>query len=464
MGKYTERTEKWRYVVALGKFVVHLIYPGMTKAMSVLIPSMVFQLELDYTRVGFLVAMQFGVLYLTCPLSNYLSTKFGHRRVSSVGGFLSGVSFMMGAFFSRSALSLGFSFFFTGLFSSPLRQSSTVILREHFKENYGMVLTLTQMGGQVGGIILPYITVQCLNAYGMRGAFLCLSGILFYQTAIGATFRPPRLSTAEREKRCNNDKTDDEDSSLIRSRKNEISLHNKDGAHNLKDSKGSSSEWRLKKATWALIVEFFSSVLALDFLRRERVFTFLYIPCHILSQVSFAIWITFSVSYGVSIGLPENESVYLPIVGSLGGIIGRLILMRTLYKHPRLAPHMFPVNTAITSIALLAYPISSSIYHLLFCSFFAGFGVYGTNSTFDAAVALRYKNPDFPIAASIVFWTSGVVLLLSGTLAGLFYELFGSFKTTFMSTGAILSVTCAIFSTFLLVDARLKRHSSNEKR
>nr|XP_054767310.1 monocarboxylate transporter 1-like [Lytechinus pictus] len=463
MGKYTERTEKWRYVVALGKFVVHLIYPGMTKAMSVLIPSMVFQLELDYTRVGFLVAMQFGVLYLTCPLSNYLSTKFGHRRVSSVGGFLSGVS-LMGAFFSRSALSLGCSFFFTGLFSSPLRQSSTVILREHFKENYGMVLTLTQMGGQVGGIILPYITVLCLNAYGMRGAFLCLSGIMFYQTAIGATFRPPRLSTADREKRCNNDRTDDEDSSIIGSRKNEISLHNKDGAHNLNDSEGSSSEWRLKKATWALIVEFFSSVLAVDFLRRERVFTFLYIPCHILSHVGFSIWITFSVSYGVSIGLHENESVYLPIVGSLGGIIGRLILMRTLYKHPRLAPHMFPVNTAITSIALLAYPISSSIYHLLFCSFFAGFGVYGATSTFDAAVALRYNNPDFPIAASIVFWTSGVVLLLSGTLAGLFYELFGSFKTTFMSTGAILSVTCAIFSTFLLVDARLKRHSSNEKR
>nr|XP_054764774.1 uncharacterized protein LOC129271447 [Lytechinus pictus] len=171
----------------------------MTKAMSVLVPAMVFQLQVDYTTVGFLVPMQYGVLYVACPLSNYLATKFGHRCVSSIGGFLSGVS-MTGAFFSQSAMTLGCSFFFTGLFSSPLRQSSTVMLREHFEEKYGMAITFSQMGGQIGGVILPYITAQCLDAYGKRGALLCLSGIFFYHAAIGATFRAPRSPKVKEKK------------------------------------------------------------------------------------------------------------------------------------------------------------------------------------------------------------------------------------------------------------------------
>nr|XP_054764772.1 monocarboxylate transporter 7-like [Lytechinus pictus] len=461
----SETADKWRYVVALGKFVIHLIFPGMTKALSVLVPAMVFQLQVDYTTVGFLVPMQYGVLYVACPLSNYLATKFGHRCVSSIGGFLSGVS-MIGAFFSQSAMTLGCSFFFTGLFSSPLRQSSTVMLREHFGEKYGMAITFSQMGGQIGGIILPYITAQCLDAYGMRGALLCLSGIFFYHAAIGATFRAPRLPKVK-------EKKDIEGSTLLQGQEDETYLRGNNlrpEGESLSTYVNSSDECWMPKdgepqksnSTRNLIENFLSWILPVDFLREERVFIFLYIPCHILNEISFFTWLIFSPSYGVSVRLHEKEAVYLPIVGSLGGFVGRLVLIGILYKHPHLAPHAFSVNAAVSSIAMFAHPVSSSLVHLLICSFFAGFGFYGLSSSYYATLALRLKNDNFPIASAITFMTSGVVLLLSGTLAGLFYEHFGSFKTIFIAMGVFSVISCGVFSSYFFVDARLKRRSSTE--
>ncbi|XP_041483653.1 monocarboxylate transporter 1-like [Lytechinus variegatus] len=382
MAESSETTEKWRYVIALGKFVVHMIYPGMTKAISVLVPAMVFQFQMDYTTIGFLVPMQLGLFYIACPLSNYMATKFGHRCVSSIGGFLSGVS-MMGAFFCQSALSLGCSFFFTGLFSSPLCQSSTIILREHFGEKYGMAITFTQMGGQIGGIIFPYTTALCLEAYGMRGAMLCLSGIFFYQTAIGATFRAPQSPTVKKKKRHNRGEDDIEGSTLLQGQEDETYLRkNKLRTESLSTDEGTSDESRIRKDTESqksnpaenLIAEVLS-ILPLGLFRKELVFTFIFIPCQIILEGCFAIWATFSASYGMSVGLHENEAVYLPMIGSLGGITSRLLLLGILYNHPHLAPHAFSVNTVVASMALLAHPISSSLVHLLICSFFVGFGI-----------------------------------------------------------------------------------------
>ncbi|XP_041475594.1 monocarboxylate transporter 1-like [Lytechinus variegatus] len=472
MEEGSETTDKWRYVVALGKFFVHLIFPGMTKALSVLVPAMVFQLQVDYTTVGFLVPMQYGVLYVACPLSNYLATKFGHRCVSSIGGFLSGVS-MMGAFFSQSAMTIGISFFFTGLFSSPLRQSSTVMLREHFGEKYGVAITFTQMGGLLGGVILPYVTALCLDAYGMRGAMLCLSGIFFYHAAIGATFRAPRSPTVRNNTRHVGGEEDIEGSTLLQGQEDEIYLRENNLRHddesistydNSRDECWIPKDGEAQKSnpTRNLMVEFLTWILPMDFMREERIFIFLFIPCYILDDISFAIWIIFSPSYGVSVGLDEKEAVYLPIVGSLGGFVGRLVLIGILYKHPHLTPHAFSVNAAVSSIAMLAHPLSSSLVHLLICSFFAGFGFYGLVSSFYATLPLRLKNDNFPIASSIIFLTSGVILLLSGTLAGLFYEHFGSFKTVFIAMGVFSMISCVVFSSYLFVDAMLKRRPSTE--
>ncbi|XP_041461408.1 monocarboxylate transporter 1-like isoform X2 [Lytechinus variegatus] len=194
MAESSETTEKWRYVIALGKFVVHMIYPGMTKAISVLVPAMVFQFQMNYTTVGFLVPMQLGLFYIACPLSNYLATKFGHRCVSSIGGFLSGVS-MMGAFFCQSALSLGCSFFFTGfgiygstsslyayLAMKVKKENFPLAMATSFMTSGVILLTSATLAGNFFERIRSFKTIFIATGVVLLINFGVFSGFLFVDT------------------------------------------------------------------------------------------------------------------------------------------------------------------------------------------------------------------------------------------------------------------------------------------
>ena len=294
-----------------------------------------------------------------------------------------------------------------------------MILHEHFGEMFGMATTFTQTGGLLGGIFLPYVTVLCLEAYGMRGALLCLSGILFFQTATGAAMRHPRHFKRTKKHKPQNTKA--EEMTLVKNERCQDEATSSDDESNRRaqpKEKGSHAENKQSKSTWTSITELLSSILYVDLFKKEPVFTFLFLPCQIMGEVGYTIWITFCVSYGLSVGVTEKEATYLVMAGSLGGFIGRLILIAILYKYPRLSPHMYPVLLAVSSVALFAYPIEKSLPYLLTCSFVAGSGLSGSISCFYAAIAVRVKRENFPVAMAITFFMCGVILLLSGTLAG----------------------------------------------
>ena len=55
-----ETPDQWRYIILLAKFGFHFVFMGIAKSLSVLIPSLVLELDQDYTSIGFLVSMEFG--------------------------------------------------------------------------------------------------------------------------------------------------------------------------------------------------------------------------------------------------------------------------------------------------------------------------------------------------------------------------------------------------------------------
>ena len=55
---------RWKYLVLLAKFGVHFLFVGVPKSLSVLIPSLIVEFDLDYASAGFLVSLQYGTVYL----------------------------------------------------------------------------------------------------------------------------------------------------------------------------------------------------------------------------------------------------------------------------------------------------------------------------------------------------------------------------------------------------------------
>eukprot|EP00057_Strongylocentrotus_purpuratus_P021571 XP_011676045.1 PREDICTED: monocarboxylate transporter 3-like [Strongylocentrotus purpuratus] len=492
----SEGLDRWRYAVAFAKFIIHVLYSGVPTSLSVLLPSLAYQLDLDHTTVGFLITLEVGMFFFACPISNYLFQKFNPRLVATLGGFLAAIS-LMAAFFSQTAVSLGCSFFFTGFFSSPLRQLSSITLEQHFGDKYGFAETVTHVGSQLGSFLLPYFTVMCLNAYGTRGALLFLSALMFHCVPMGATMRPPRpqnrseMMGGDLNKRdedddqevnplqnvdaCGSDENDlnlemdiqgdeegicenDENHSNPEADSNAQPLIGK-GRANMK-VKTLSEDESYMSMTLTAIREYIRSEINASFLMNERVFIYLLLPCEGIYEICYASWAFFSVSYGVSVGIPVEKAVYIVMMESVGGITGRAVLIAVLYKYPLSTPQMLAANIGLAAIGLLAFSINTSLTYLMIFSFVSGFGFFNSFSSFYGFVSIIVKKENFAKAMSYSLMQTGGSLMISGVLTGFLYDTLGSYPAIFRIMGVFLVVDCLAISTFIFVDSRSKQGKS----
>ena len=157
----------------------------------------------------------------------------------------------------------------------------------------------------------------------------------------------------------------------------------------------------------ASIVNKFLDVLSniFDFrsLKEEPVFTFLFLPCQLLLEISFVSWLFFMVSYAVSVGMTVQKAVFLPMAGSFGGFVGRIVIAVFMNKWPELSPHIHAVNVGITSVGLFLYPLTSSLVFLVFCSFIVGSGFYAANSATTRQSTLLSRKRTSPVLCPIHF-------------------------------------------------------------
>ncbi|XP_054765555.2 monocarboxylate transporter 1-like [Lytechinus pictus] len=305
----------------------------------------------------------------------------------------------------------------------------------------------------MGNFLMPYLAMFCLEAYGLRGSLLFLGAVAFHGVAVGASLRPPQCPRRPRP----SDDVELDELQRLQPRggladQTRIAANSKD----LQPDECTEQNQTLSTTLKAIQDNIHDT---LDFIKTERVFMFLMLPCQVLFDTSYCAWTVFLFSYGIAEGLPVNTSVYLVMMGSIGGVTGWLVLIAVLYKHPLATPHMLALDLGVSSIALLAYPFNSSPTYLAICSFIAGFGFYNSYSTFYGAVSVKVKTENFPKAVACSFMICGISYLISGMLTGFLYDLVGSFRGVFRIFGVSLATASLAISITLCADSSRSRDS-----
>ncbi|XP_041470605.1 monocarboxylate transporter 1-like [Lytechinus variegatus] len=468
MASSEERSlDPWRYVIIVSKFMVYFLHIGLVKSMSVLIPYLVIQLDVDTATVGVLVTMEIGIYFMACPLGHFLNQKFGSRQVTTIGGILAAISFMAGTF-CKTVPSLGCLLFFTGLFASPLNQGSSEVLHQHYRDNFGLASAITMMGSQVGSFVMPYLTSMSMDAYGPRGSFLILSAMMFHWVPIGATLRSSPKGQSESETSLSelSSGNDSDEREPLRTRNDDqvCQLQSKEitattsSPHDLQSDPhtGQMKESQdLREGMFSLIRN--TMLDAVDFVKMERVFACLLLPCQVFFDISYIGYSVFLFSYGIAEGLPKDTAVFLVMIASVGGIVGRLFLVVSLYKYPMLTIPLLPASLLISSISLLAYPVNSSPTFLFICSFVAGMGFYNTYSTLDGVISLKVRKENFPKAIACSLMVTGASFLVSGVLTGFLYDWLGSYRAVFRILGCLVGIIGVTITIHICVEARTKR-------
>ncbi|XP_063960984.1 monocarboxylate transporter 1-like isoform X2 [Lytechinus pictus] len=463
--------DPWRYVIIVSKFMVYFLHIGLVKSLSILIPYLVIELDVDTATVGVLVTMEIGIYFMASPLCHFLNQTFGSRPVATIGGTLAAISFMAGTF-CKTASSLACLLFFTGLFASPLNQGSSEVLYQYHRDNFGLASAITKMGSQIGTFVMPYLTSMSMDAYGPRGSFLILSAMMFHWVPIGATLRSsPNMpkcqsesGTSLSELSTGNDSDDAGCERVPLRTRNDDQLQSNEitaTASSPQDLQSDPNTGQMKKSP-NLREGMFSMIRntmldALDFVKKERVFACLLLPCQVFFDLSYMGWSVFLFPYGLAEGLPQNTAVFLVMMGSVGGIIGRLFLVASLYKYPLLTIPLLPTSLLISSISLLVYPINSSPTYLCICSFLAGMGFYNAYATLDGVISLKVRKENFPKAIACSLMVTGASFFASGVLTGFLHNYFGSYRAVFRILGSLVGIIGVTITIYICVEAKTKR-------
>ncbi|XP_041457536.1 monocarboxylate transporter 2-like [Lytechinus variegatus] len=377
------------------------------------------------------------------PLAQLLLRKFDVRKTATLGGLGTGLCIICVAF-SKSVSALGIFFFLAGVCSSTICQASFVSLRHYFGDHFGTANSISYLGSLIGGMTVPFLTNQLHQAYGLQGTLLCLGGLFLNSVPIGAIFKLPDSQSPPTPDQCGlrNGQDVDEDE------------EDEDNGR----SKNDSSDKTSFLLCCTNLLRHLSIAFDIKALRREPSFAIFFLPCQIILDIVFIGWALFMVSYAIDIGFSPSSAVYLPIAAASGGFISRSTLAIAMHYKPYWSPELYAMDVAISGLSLVLYPLYSNLSHLIICSFFAGYGLYGSASTYYAVIAVTVSEENFPGIIAISFFISGIGAILSGSLAGIIYDATKSFMVVFRIFGIMMGAIFILVILHICLHRYRKKH------
>ncbi|XP_030832647.1 monocarboxylate transporter 7-like [Strongylocentrotus purpuratus] len=341
----------------------------------------------------------------------------------------------------RSVWVIGALFMAAGALSSPVFQTSHVLLHEYFNHRYAAANALASTGAQAGGIVLPIVTSHVLIAYGVEGALLCLGVIFLNFVVIASLLRPIKVRvTGVEEDAIAVDTSCPVDNHPSRN----INIQTRDETAGPKH-KGLIKGYLLRTGSWLADVTYFQT------LRAEKVYCTLILPSVFLHQIAYIGWALFMVPYVHSFGMSPSREAYLPVTGAIGGLFGRLTAGGVLYLRPKWGKRTLVSGTIISSVGLLIFGLLHSHISQFISTFLAGFGLFATFTSFYAILHDSVAKENFSGIIAFTSFIRGFGVATGGYATGLIFELTGSFAVAFRVLACMDAAILILIFSFALI-------------
>lgn len=136
----------WGWVVALAFFMVEVCTYGTLKSLGVFLHDLMQEFEETNSRVSWAISICIFIFNFTAPLAALLSTRFGHRPVVMMGGFLMSLGTISSGFTNSihdMYVTIGV---ITGLGYSLAFLPTVTLLAQYFSRRRALVTSLASSG------------------------------------------------------------------------------------------------------------------------------------------------------------------------------------------------------------------------------------------------------------------------------------------------------------------------------
>ncbi|XP_032824387.1 monocarboxylate transporter 2-like [Petromyzon marinus] len=391
----------WGWAVLVGSFISIGFSYAFPKAITVFYKEIQEVFDASYSEIAWISSIMLAIMYAGGPISSILVNRFGSRPVVIIGGMLAGLGMIISSF-CTSIVQLYICVGVIGGFGLALNlQPALTILGRYFDKRRPMAIGLAMAGSPVVLSSLAPFNQVLFDAFGWRGSFLILAGILFNCCLAGSLMRPigPKKGSAPAES---------------------------EGSKAAEPEPG--------------ILATISRLLDLT-LFRHRGFL-IYLAGNVLLFFGLFAPLIFLAPYAKHMGVDQYSAAFLlsilalvdMVTRPLTGILGNLKLVR-----PRIQ-YLFSFSLIFNGFCHLMGPMATDYGGLVIYAIFFGiaFGMVSAmlfETLMDLVGAARFSS-----AVGLVTIIESCPVLLGPPIGGMLVDVTGEYKYMFYVSGAILCV------------------------
>lgn len=181
----------WAWIILLACFCKLFLIVGTLKSFGLFFVEFLRAYNTTASMVSLVLSIQTAMFSFAAFFILTLGHRFfSARQIIMTGGFVAALGYFLNGF----APTVTFLIFSQGILHASGCAASygpaLVLLSTYFEKKKGLANSLANVGGSVGSLVIPLFIRYLLDTFGLQGALMIMSGLLFNITAAGALMKP----------------------------------------------------------------------------------------------------------------------------------------------------------------------------------------------------------------------------------------------------------------------------------
>lgn len=187
----------WGWMVVLASLVVSMIADGISFSFGLLYIEFLHEFGESKSKTAWIGSLFMAVPLLSGPIMSALVDRYGCRKMTILGGLISGMGFIL-SMFGRTIEVMYLTFgVIAGLGLGLCYVTAVVSVAFWFDKKRTLATGLGACGTGIGTFVYAPMTTFFITEYGWRGTNLLLAGTFFNMIVAGAVMRDPEWLTWE---------------------------------------------------------------------------------------------------------------------------------------------------------------------------------------------------------------------------------------------------------------------------
>ncbi|XP_071163224.1 monocarboxylate transporter 12-like [Mytilus edulis] len=181
----------WAWVVMCAIFLQLFLNVGISKSFGLFFIQFIIVYKTSASLISGVIALQTAMFSLSSLFILSYGTKLlGPRKLVMIGSILVPAGYLLNAFAPDVAFLILSQSVLFGTGCALTLGPGLVVLSSYFDKRRGFANTISNIGASIGSLVFPKIIQVLIDMYGLQGALIFVSGILFHNLIVAMLLRP----------------------------------------------------------------------------------------------------------------------------------------------------------------------------------------------------------------------------------------------------------------------------------